>query len=1133
MLFQPSRSSRKKPVPKNRTRPTLEVLEDRLVPSDLSEIPFVSPTGPTVLGINFDGENFYRPGTDQFIAQGGYLLGGYANPNGGFAPGSGKFDTNVDQNMQDILFRVSEMYAPFNVEVQRIPGANQWYGWRSGSTTVFVGTSYGSESIGTGSTPDEFMDYPHSHPPFGGGKDHLRNSDKYDFSFVPDSTAIPKVAKVIAHEAGHTFGLAHVRTDGYGVAGWDPGTIAGTIPDIMSYDKTRNQPLGYFANQELTLTEWDADGLTPDSLPNYQDFQPDKQASFYCLGQVLGYRPKDGNDTNFHVADVGTIDPLYQSTYAHPNFDDVTDTDSVFSVQGTITRLGDYDVFRWTAPQAETINFNLIGQNGLKPLLLVYDASGPNAGQLQWQNGGNRPASATDIVTADTGNQLEYIQDSYGARNRPNLNYLTQQGDLAVNGGQSYYFVLGAQDSDSIGTYQLQVNQLPSFATLTGTQLFINGNKLGAKATETLDIDTDPGRRIIVALNGQQAQFEPGQVSSITVNSLGGNNTINVESLPQSVSLKLNLSKSDAVNFSPHPKWLFASRNLDLIQGKVSINGKPSSLDISLFDNDALGNRTIGVEANALSLPDGNIISNQARLSSITLWEATAANTVSQVNVAPTSMNLSSLGGANLTVHGTAALTLNDQANPDSSVRHTITAGKITSEYYGSVYTPKTGKLSWGWITFATVDYHSLAALNVNLGNHANEVNVEPLSPPTQIVAGTGSNVINVSPSTHNVAWVGQLSVSGAGNTTLNLYDQADTSGWYSPNDWSFQDQSGRQLVTRSFTLSGESPEVVFSVAYSHVNSANLYAAQSPNLMSVEALDCATTIYAGTSSDVITLMAPKELKISHGPTIGPPKNVWHVHQPDLTVNGGRLAIDTGLLLPKVPFNTVTYSLTDSVTSSAVVLNDTVKDVFDALASWKATHSPFERYKGLPVITATIYYSQQINYSNLKHLYLNAGPEATTVLIGDKGSVRNLSVPLTVHGRGANTSVVVDDSKSTLVDHLTIANGNSDDVQVGMKAGDQFFAAGGGLDCTGIGSLMVNLSKAADDVVHLSPSAVTAFFINGDPSEYQAGVGAELDILLGGITGAVAPGAPGAGTWTFSHNSHKPITFTNVKKTQAK
>src|SRR5262249_25767560 len=116
--------------------------------------------------------------------------------------------------------------------------------------------------------------------------------------------------------------------------------------------------------------------------------------------------------------------------------------------------------------------------------------------------------------------------------------------------------------------------------------------------------------------------------------------------------------------------------------------------------------------------------------------------------------------------------------------------------------------------------------------------------------------------------------------------------------------------------------------------------------------------------------------------------------------------------------------------------------------------------------------------------------------------------------------------------VTITEGKADEVRLGMAPVDQFFGSDGGLDVTGISALTLNLSKAANDVVHLSPSTTTAFAINGDQSEYQAHSGAVLDLVLGGTPDDVlTPGVAGAGTWTFSKGSHKPIKFTNVQATK--
>ena len=155
-----------------------------------------------------------------------------------------------------------------------------------------------------------------------------------------------------------------------------------------------------------------------------------------------------------------------------------------------------------------------------------------------------------------------------------------------------------------------------------------------------------------------------------------------------------------------------------------------------------------------------------------------------------------------------------------------------------------------------------------------------------------------------------------------------------------------------------------------------------------------------------------------------------------------------------------------------------------------------------------------------------GPTVNQFIVGLNGSVKNIRSPLTLHGSGPNDTLLVDDSQATTQDKVTVTP-----TQVGAAAADQFFGAGGSLTYGGVSALTLNLSHAADDTVHLSPSAATAFSVNGDPTEFQAGHGAALTLDLTGVLNALlTPGGPGAGEWTFGNRL--PVTFKNLASAQA-
>jgi hypothetical protein len=349
----------------------IEALEARklMTFTDVSALAatYARHSGPTNLYINFDGGTVpYDP---------------VNNPKGStltirpFEQEAGDNTANRNRDIQDILFQVSEIFAPFDVQVHRISGSGA-YSTGNGDTTVFVGANEANSTTTIGLGGYSFTKYSYS-VTYGASLDsptttHKINSDPYDVAFVDtvigstndpskvyasqytrrsstDSSRVDVVgiAEGVAHEAGHTFGLSHIRADGL----TDPTPLGpGTTNDVMSYD-SRNQ---YFSNKNLNLTSDNNNGTSTtftNNYPNYLDYKPggtkngepievpyrvnfQTQNSFKTLQYLLGVRPAD---RFANVADTSAVDPTYY-TQAGPGTAPLQGLSVGSNISGTLSR---------------------------------------------------------------------------------------------------------------------------------------------------------------------------------------------------------------------------------------------------------------------------------------------------------------------------------------------------------------------------------------------------------------------------------------------------------------------------------------------------------------------------------------------------------------------------------------------------------------------------------------------------------------------------------------------------------------------------------------------------------------------------------------------------------------------------
>jgi hypothetical protein len=279
---------------------------------------------------------------------------------------------NRDRDIQDILFRTSQIFTPFDVTVRRAFN-NGGRSTRNGDTTVFVGGNEENvdkkgNKFAYASTPWENTDYPRN------GTNRRPNSHAFDVAFVDpmgkgnnggwaNTNDNGEISQSIAHEAGHTFGLAHVRSK--------------PIPDVMSYDADN----GYFANRTLWITDLNNSGTVtehdPDQVPRWTAAKPGggsavypivTQNSYTYLTAVLGARDADGWA---HVADRTAVDPGFRDGK-------LAELQLGYHIDGAMRRQGDYNVFQFKAATDQAVNLQLerTAQSTLDPILLVYDAAG-------------------------------------------------------------------------------------------------------------------------------------------------------------------------------------------------------------------------------------------------------------------------------------------------------------------------------------------------------------------------------------------------------------------------------------------------------------------------------------------------------------------------------------------------------------------------------------------------------------------------------------------------------------------------------------------------------------------------------------------------------------------------------------
>jgi hypothetical protein len=697
--------------------------------------------------------------------------------------------------------------------------------------------------------------------------------------------------------------------------------------------------------------------------------------------------------------------------------------------------------------------------------------------------------------------------------------------------------------------------------TITGGSVTVANNApltylLGSQGS--LEVDPAAGSTVTT-------QSTPFGGQPLTLATTGVNNNLTLQSLSAPVTISTLFRDVFTASVQPGGQWTltnladpngvditiqnntvqyhnYVSLTLPGIHG-LTMNGSPGNTHFTVQGTGTAEPVTINTGAGT------NTVDVAAAASAVTIYGngtdtvnvAAAASAVTIYANGTDTVNLGSAqtldGIAPVTVHGdgNTTLTLNDQ-NTHLAASYGLVSGRVERDAHPTSSSTSTTLFNYDHIKTLTLT----ASNNDSIGG-GNVIDIEAMTVPTHINGGTATTSISVGYNLKTLDNIGAyLTIVGA-SSPVSVYDQADahaSSG--TPIAYAVSDEG----VTRTVTINGS--QVTTLIQTLPVQSVTLYTSQTkgslPNAVSAGSYSAPVTLLSG-AADAVTVSLTGPLTVdAHGGTVTVDDRGLQNSYSPYTTN---------------PQHTHGYTVTD-YTLGYTVTDHTVARSEQAHWVEVVDPGPGNSTGGQVVRSSDYYFNGTFTYQNVKSLTIAGSPVDSTFavqstptgmpvaitgstgsrvagpgttggatvnrfIVGLNGSVKSIHSQLTFKGSSAADTVLVDDSQATLQDTVSIANGIANNVQLGMAATDQLFGSGGGLDCTGMGSLTLNLSKAANDKVSLSPSAVTAYFINAN------GTGAELDLDLTGVTNPQQTGTT-SGKFTFANR--KDVSFQNMATVKA-
>jgi hypothetical protein len=532
--------------------------------------------------------------------------------------------------------------------------------------------------------------------------------------------------------------------------------------------------------------------------------------------------------------------------------------------------------------------------------------------------------------------------------------------------------------------------------------------------------------------------------------------------------------------------------------------------------NGSSGNDTFNIEANTALAP-------------LTLHGNSGTNKLNIGSAVPslTGNNLAGiLGSINFTGSGNDILNLYD--NGDATGRtFTLTATTITQS-----------------VTAAVITYSGLMALNLNLGNGGNTLNVQSTAANVLSTAnlGTGANTVTVGSTAPTLGGVldnlaGALTLVGSGADTLTVDDSGG--------------DTDRNMTLNATTLTTVG---LGTITYGGFNSLTIDLATPPpvvtppyitNVFTVTTTNSTTptTINGGDQNDAYTIdNDASALTINTG---GGTDFVYILATgaaTDINTQFGGTTVDTIGSLAPAGTGGVTSGIRGAITLAGGVDDSVTVDDSGDTTSNRIGALTANKITGLGMVAAGI------TYGGLYNLTINLGANGNTFTVSDTSAVTGTNInggagadvinvttntdPLNINTAGGNDTITVTNTAS----NLDINNGTGNDTVTIDDAGAPVTVTGaGGADVTNVladafaSGITIDDSGDTGDSVNISSAAPGAGNIEGIAQDVTVTGSGTTTLTIDDSTDTAATVATLSGTaLTFSTGgSSAPIDFSNL------